>query len=363
MRMLIAAAAGVLCASIAASAQDAPAPAPTYPEFEARVHKDPDGKTLPYRLLVPKGYDAAKPWPLVVWLHGSGERGANNRLQLANFVAEAFLSDSARLQFPCFVMAPQCSLTSGWMSANVNRVGPVSDSTRMTVATVLELCKEFKIDDRRIYISGFSAGAYGTWEMLARYPRLFAAAVPMAGCPDGRDKLVPRFKNTPIWAFHGDKDGNAPIAPARRMAALIKEAGGDCRWTEFAGVGHVCTTQAFSQPGFFEWLFAQKRATPSSAEPVTIPEDAVPVIKTLPIGTHGTWTGAVSRTSHGAPRLAIDDVRYRLVRAEGLDDEAAALLRQIGQGKATGRCEVTGTVMLDESDRPCITVEAVRKTE
>ena len=109
--------------------------------FAVREHKEADGKRLPYRLLAPKDYRPAESYPLVIWMHGSGERGTDNRRQLTNVVAGAFLAEPARTKYPCFVLVPQASLESGWMGAHLNKVADVTDTVRMLLATIVDLEK------------------------------------------------------------------------------------------------------------------------------------------------------------------------------------------------------------------------------
>ena len=331
--------------------------------FEARVYKGADGKTLPYRLLAPKAYKATESYPLVIWMHGSGERGADNRRQLTNVVTGTFLAEPARTKYPCFVLVPQASMESGWIGAHLNKVAPVTDTIRMLLATIVELEKEFKIDDRRLYVGGFSAGAFGTWELISRYPDLAAAAFPMAGTPPGWEKICLRLKGIPIWIFHGEKDDMAPVEASRAVYAALKQEGGNVRYTEYPGAGHGGATKGLAEPGFLDWLFAQKRAAPASLEPVKDPENSVVITKTMLPGTHGTWKGPVQRTLHGAPRIGIEGFRYRLRAPKGADEAIIATLEGISKGTIKGDCEVTGTVVLDDAGYMSIDVESLKPAE
>jgi poly(3-hydroxybutyrate) depolymerase len=362
MRILMAAAL-VACVAAVASAQPAPAAAGDAP-FEARMHKEADGKTLPYRLLAPKAYKATERYPLVIWMHGSGERGTDNRRQLTNVVTGTFLAEPARTKYPCFVLVPQASLQSGWIGAHLNKVAPVTDTIRMLLATIVELEKEFKIDARRIYVGGFSAGAFGTWELISRYPELAAAAFHMAGTPPGWEKICLRLRRVPIWIFHGEKDNMAPVEASRAVYAALKQGGGNVRYTEYPGASHGdAATKGLAEPGFMEWLFAQKRAAPASLEPVKDPENSVVITKTMLPGTHGTWKGPVQRTLHNAPRIAIDGFRYRLRAPKGAGEAIVATLEGISKGTIKGNYEVTGTVVMDDAGYMSIDVESLKPVE
>jgi poly(3-hydroxybutyrate) depolymerase len=181
----------------------------------------------------------------------------------------------------------------------------------MIIETIVELQKEFELDDRRIYIGGFSMGGCGTWDLLSRYPNLFAAAFPIGGPPGDREGLAPLIKEVPIWVFHGDNDRVAPVDSSRTIVAALKTVDAPVKYTEYRNGGHEMN-QALADPLLQEWLFAQKRSAAPDFTPSKVPEDASLITKTLANGTHETWTGKVERTGHGVPRFVIDDVRYRL---------------------------------------------------
>ncbi|MBN9518312.1 dienelactone hydrolase family protein [bacterium] len=332
----------VLYCGTTAGAQD------PFPQFEKRVHKD-GAKALPYRLLVPKAYAPGTALPLVVWLHGSGETGGDNVAPL-RALDKTVLADAEKC--PAFVMVPQCPPKSAWHAVGYNKVPEMTDPSRMTVAAVAGLRKEFGLDGRRIYVGGFSMGGCGTWELLTRYPDLFAAAFPIAGppfagAPGERPGLAAVVKRVPVWTFHGDKDAVAPVAGTRAIVAALRQEGADVTYTEYKGGGHECA-RTLRDPKLVEWLLTRKRATDPSFEQARVPEHAALIVKTLPDGERGTWTGMVERTGHGAARLPIDNVRYRLKPAANADAGVADLLARIGRGEATGEYAVTGTVELSD---------------
>lgn len=228
--------------------------------FEARTHTSGEYK-LPYRLLHPKDYDASKRYPLVIFLHGAGERGADNEKQLVHGMND-FASDEVMAKYPAFVMAPQCPEGEIW--GGLNRLaktppppGQLAPALAATLAAVDQLRKEFSIDDQRIYLTGLSMGGYGSWSALANQPQRFAAAAII--CGGGDPKTVSNFKQVPLWVFHGADDTVVPAERSREMIAALKEAGANPKYTEYPGVGHNSWAATYANPEVYAWLFAQKR--------------------------------------------------------------------------------------------------------
>ncbi len=381
-------------------------------DFEARQYKDADGNVLLYRLYKPKDYDPAKKFPLILFLHGAGERGNNNTAQVRD--ALHWAREQVQKDNPCFILAPQCpavrqafalygtrkdfdqtyadyeSSAGKWKTykialaklptgaksylslvnagdrgaaaaapssefrnikiyeegspaaapldmrkldfarrqgsgklklsedgTTINFEGDLrakapfeytvapksflefefrsgaqglshaialdsddffdyrwanmdwsakkgsagrnpSTPMRLTLEVLDQLRTEYNLDDQRLYITGLSMGGYGTWDVIARYPKLFAAAVPV--CGGGDEALASKMKDIPIWCFHGGADPTVPPDRSRNMIKAIKEAGGDPKYTEYPGVGHNSWDKAYSEPELPKWLFSQKRA-------------------------------------------------------------------------------------------------------
>jgi predicted peptidase len=220
-----------------------------------------DGKTLPYRLLKPDNYDPKKKYPLVIFLHGAGERGSDNTKQLIHGVGD-FCKEANRKEYPCFLIAPQCPDGKKWVevdwSADSHKMPKEpSESMRLLLELIPQLQKEFSIDDKRIYVTGLSMGGYGTWDLVARRPDLFAAAIPICGGAD--ETTAAKIAKLPIWVFHGDKDGAVKVSRSRNMVEALKKAGGDPKYTEYKGVGHDSWTQTYADPKVMKWLFSQKK--------------------------------------------------------------------------------------------------------
>ena len=152
-------------------------------DFEARIFSSVDGTKLPYRLLKPANIEAGKKYPLVIFLHGSGERGDDNAAQLKHGAPACAKSD-AREKFPCFVFAPQCPKDKKWVEMEWG--GPSGTAPedpgpmeKLVLSAMDALAQEFTIDPDRVYITGLSMGGYGTWDLITRHPGKVAAALPV----------------------------------------------------------------------------------------------------------------------------------------------------------------------------------------
>lgn len=219
-----------------------------------------EGKdTLAYRYYRPIVNDGTK-FPLVIFLHGAGERGTDNENQLFHGV-KYFMADSALSKYPCAIFAPQCPKSKRWVETDwklLKHTMPAIPSDPM--AQVFEIIDSLKnlpyIDSNRIYITGLSMGGYGTWDAIQRRPGFFAAAVPI--CGGGDEALAPKIKNVPIWAFHGNLDKLVKPERTRNMVAGIKAAGGKPNATYFE-LGHLCWDAAYSTPGLLKWMFSQTK--------------------------------------------------------------------------------------------------------
>lgn len=236
-------------------------PADPFAAFEVNEFAASDGKTLKFRQLNPPKLEESKKYPLVIFLHGAGERGDDNQAQLKHGMAK-FVSSEVREKFPCYVIAPQCPTGEQWVnvpwSADKHK-NPEKPSGAM--GRVLEVVdayvKNLPVDADRIYITGLSMGGYGTWDAIARRPNFFAAAMPICGGGDSSD--VSAYKSLPIWAFHGDKDTAVKVERTRAMIEALKAAGGEPKYTEYPGVGHDSWTATYNNDEVIAWLFAQKR--------------------------------------------------------------------------------------------------------
>ncbi len=230
--------------------------------FEPREFVGEGGKVLKYRLLKPLGYNANKLYPLVIFLHGAGERGDDNAVQLKHGMAD-FCKTTRREQNPAYVLAPQCPTGEkwadlDWSADSVKMPEEASTSMKLTLALVDAMLADAAVDKNRIYITGLSMGGYGTWDALARRPDFFAAAIPI--CGGGDPKTAESIKRVPIHCFHGDQDKAVAVERSRDMIAALKEAGGAPLYTEYPGVGHDSWTQTYANDAVHAWLFAQRKS-------------------------------------------------------------------------------------------------------
>jgi predicted peptidase len=227
--------------------------------FETRTYRDAGGEELPYRLLRPKDYQSAKRYPLILFLHGAGERGKDNRAQLVHGMKD-FASDEIRDKYPCVVVAPQCPADAQWVdtpwSADAHTM-PAQPTVpmRQTLALLETLEKEFSIDARRVYVTGLSMGGFGAWDAVQRQPRRFAAAVPV--CGGGDVAQAKTIAHIPVWAFHGGADTVVKPKRSRDMIEALRAAGGTPRYTEYPQTGHDAWSATYRNPEMYAWLFAQ----------------------------------------------------------------------------------------------------------
>jgi len=234
--------------------------------FEAHIFKTAKGESLPYRLLKPPDYDSSKRYPLVLFLHGLGESGSDNKQQLRHSVG-AF--EAAQAEHPCFVLVPQCPKKGpmerwGWAGMHprdlmMGKHPPrkVGKTLAVTLSLLKSIMREYPIDPKRLYAIGISMGGFGTWDLIARKPTLFAAAVPI--CGGGDPRAAKALVQTPVWAFHGADDTVVVPQFSRRTIEAMREAGGEPRYTEFPAVGHNAWDPALAMPELIPWMFRQTR--------------------------------------------------------------------------------------------------------
>jgi len=226
---------------------------------EAREFKSAAGKKLLYRLFKPASAGPKQKVPLVLFLHGAGERGDDNQAQTKHGV-RFFLQNQAK--FPCTLVAPQCPARFQWVDTpwgNLKHTIPAQPTEPMqsTIELLAALQKEFPaIDAKRLYVTGLSMGGFGTWDIISRFPRKFAAAVPVCGGAD--EAQAPAIAKIPLWVFHGGADDVVKTVRSRNIVAALKAAGGSPRYTEYPGVGHGCWDQAYGEAELLPWLFSQK---------------------------------------------------------------------------------------------------------
>ena len=227
-----------------------------------------DGDTLKYRIMFPKDFIDTNQYPIVFFLHGAGERGADNETQLAHGSA-LFASEESLENYPAIVVFPQCPKEDYWSNAKVNRKSrPVSlkfkyyrkptQAMHMVMELVDELVGKPFVKEDQIYVMGLSMGGMGTYEILHRKPDTFAAAI--AICGGGDEKGSEEFaKKVPLWIFHGAKDDVVDPQLSLEMASKIIAYGGHPNVTIYSEANHNSWDSTFAEPELLPWLFAQKK--------------------------------------------------------------------------------------------------------
>lgn len=204
------------------------------------AHIETTRKTeIGYRLFVPNQYDPNKSWPLFLFLHGIKKRGKDiSLLHNYGFLKHAENSDN----FPYFILAPQCPSYTFWPAVR-----------QEVITLVSNVIMSYNIDKKQVYVTGFSMGGNGTWDIAIHSPELFAAAVPIAGW---HEQEAAQSIHIPVWAFHGAEDDVVPVSGSIEMINGMKQSNRDVRFTSYPGLkhGHEVMEQTYSNPELYEWL-------------------------------------------------------------------------------------------------------------
>ncbi|MBI4559149.1 MAG: prolyl oligopeptidase family serine peptidase [Candidatus Hydrogenedentes bacterium] len=203
-----------------------------------------DGKERAYAVYVPRNYDRAQGWPLIVFLHGIGERGNDGLLPTDVGIGHAIRKHPER--FPCVVVFPQCPGLGFWDRA-VSHIEKALEQTRA----------EYNIDPNRIYLTGISLGGYATWMLGAKRTDVYAALMPI--CGGGKEEDATALAALPIWAFHGAEDDVVKPAESRKMVEAVKKAGGQIKYTEIPKAKHNSWDDAYGDAKTIQWLLKQKK--------------------------------------------------------------------------------------------------------
>jgi len=225
-----------------------------------------DGSVLPYRILFPENYDKTHQYPLILVLHGAGERGSDNEKQLIHG-GKLFVDSLTRKRYPAIVVFPQCPAESYWSSVSIEReklplqltfdyTQPVTAPLKNAIALVRQLVKDEGVDTRRVYITGLSMGGMGTFEAVHRFPDMFAAALPICG---GGDTTHYKKVNLPFWVFHGGDDAVVDVKYSRAMVDRLKQLKVKVKYSEYPGVNHNSWDNAFAEPDFLKWMFSNRK--------------------------------------------------------------------------------------------------------
>lgn len=233
-----------------------------YNAFKSQIFTSDDGFSLPYRIFLPADYNENTAYPVLLFLHGAGERGTDNRNQLNNVIGKLY-ADKASPFYHTVVVVPQCPndmqwVDTPWGNGNYvqNRI-PISAPLSCAVALLDDLMTKYSINPDRQYVMGISMGGFGTWDLIMRYPERFAAAVPICGGADPtKAKLL---VDMPIWTFHDSTDGIVPCSGTQLMyRALVNAKCKDVTYTETAQYGHGVWDSAVATEGLFEWMFSKR---------------------------------------------------------------------------------------------------------
>lgn len=211
-------------------------------EFQKQVVTD---AKLPYLLALPKDYgkDPGKRWPLMLFLHGAGERGDDLETIKRHGIPK--LAEAAD-DLPYIALSPQCPEGSFWV-ARLHEV----------YALLQEIMASYAVDDKRVYLTGISMGGYGSWYLAMAHPETFAALVPI--CGGGMRWNAAALRDMPIWVFHGEEDPTVPLFESADMVKALRECGSDVRFTVYPGVAHDSWTQTYENPELFDWMLCQRK--------------------------------------------------------------------------------------------------------
>ena len=229
--------------------------------FEERIFRGTEDQPLPYRLLTPLEEESDELYPLLLFFHGAGERGADNKKQLIHGMSD-IASNEMRARHPCFVVAPQCPAEQQWVDTPWTADEHSMPETptvpmRQSLDLVVALQEVLPIDPQRIYVSGLSMGGFGAWDAIQRRPELFAAG--QIVCGGGDPAFAASVCHVPVWLFHGDDDTTVQPSRSRDMIAAVRAAGGAPIYTEYEGVGHNSWTATYANRAVWDWLFSQRR--------------------------------------------------------------------------------------------------------
>jgi len=236
--------------------------------YEKKEFVFAEGKVLPYRILYPENYDKNKKYPLLLLLHGAGERGKDNEKQLT-WGSKLFITADNRKNFPAIVVFPQCPEESFWAVTKIDRTTtPFKIEFDYTAepnwplaaanALVKKLSNEEGVDKSRVYISGLSMGGMGTFESVYRNPDLYAAALPICGGGDV-NHFDKRVAKVPFWVFHGAADAVVNPQLSRDMVEKLKSLKAEVKYSEYPGVNHDSWKNAFAEPEYLSWMLLHKK--------------------------------------------------------------------------------------------------------
>lgn len=287
-------------------------------DFQPLLFTNAPQQILPARLWIPRNASTNVAYPLVVFLHGAGERGTDNRAQVdGTQSALRFALPENQSQWPCFILAPQCPAGLTWAGLNAGDNWSDTDGTGDFTAqptwpllAFMKLLQQLtnaapaglRIDPAQIHITGLSMGGFGTWESISRWPGVFRSAVPICG---GGDPLkAPVIGDTRVWAIHAEDDSTVPVDRSRQMILALRRLGISPRFTEYPaslGIGHGAWVPGYADPGLLPWIF-------STPEPAAAADQASAPGFSLASGTSigNTWVSLSSQTEGSILRYTLN---------------------------------------------------------
>ncbi|MFC3562348.1 carboxylesterase family protein [Pedobacter jamesrossensis] len=221
-----------------------------------------------YRVLFPENFNPSQKYPIVFFLHGSGERGNNNESQLVHG-GKLFLKDEVRKNFPAIVVFPQCPANDYWANVNIgpNEMGKRSFSfveggkptkaMHALIGMVKDFLKKPYVSHKQVYVGGLSMGGMGTFELLRRKRNTFAAAISICGGDNTNN--IRKYKSVPLWIFHGGKDDVVDPAFSIAISERLKTVGDEVKFTLYPNANHNSWDSAFAEPELLPWLFGHQR--------------------------------------------------------------------------------------------------------
>ncbi len=215
--------------------------------FEATVTRD---LACSYLLYLPADYgrDAQQRWPLILFLHGAGERGNNLDLVKKHGLPKILQN---RTDFPFIVVSPQCPRGQWW-------------NNQVLIGLLDEIMARYAVDPRRVYLTGLSMGGFGTWSLAIEYPDRFAAIAPI--CGGGIPYQLDRIRHVPVWAFHGARDNIVPLFESKRMVETLERMGGQAMLTVYPQAEHDSWTATYNNPKLYEWFLEHRRPAPPATQ-------------------------------------------------------------------------------------------------
>lgn len=295
-------------------------------------NSEPDGTGLPFRYFVPPDTAPGESYPLILFLHGSGERGGDNEAQLNNSANGAMqLLDDANLALqPVFMIAPQCP-TDGWWSGG---------TLATAIGLIDQLAEEHPVDMERIYITGLSMGGMGSWSAVTSQPTRFAAAVPMSG--NGATAPAASVDHIPFWFFHAANDGTVGVEGSDNLVAALRNASASTIYTRYDLGGHGIWPVAYRHPLLFRWLVAQRRGLPDPTAP--------PLLRITTPTAASAWTtpdpllDLAGSADHGG--MPIDAVEWSVLSGDG------------GVASGTDAWSIAGIALAEGPNRISVTAGA-----